>query len=81
MNVKVKTCSSFPLFDEGGIITFDAGAGHVEDKRARSITAVDVIEGCHYKSGAIPLRQLNELPIHHAFKLTGQKVADARESL
>lgn len=56
-------------------------AVHAEDKRVQSIIAVAFIEGCHYKSGESPLLQLNELRICHAFKLIGQKVADASESL
>ena len=32
-----------------------------------------VIEACHYNSSEIPLRQMNELPICHALKLTGRK--------
>lgn len=50
-------------------------------KVAQSISAVAVIEGFHYNSVAIPLLQLNELRMCHGFKLTGQKVADASESL
>lgn len=50
-------------------------------KGVQSIIVVAVIEGCHYNGGAIPLQQLNELRICHAFKLTGRKVPDASESL
>lgn len=50
-------------------------------KRAQFIIAVTIIEGGHYNSGAILLQQLNKLQIRHAFKLTGQKVAGASESL
>lgn len=71
----------FLHFDEKEIITIDVSAAHAEDKRVQSIIAVAFIEGCHYKSGESPLLQLNELRICHAFKLIGQKVADASESL
>lgn len=84
MNVKWKLCSLdtvFQHFDEREIITIDVGEGYGGDKRAQSIIGDAVIEGCHYNSGAIPLLQLNELRICHAFKLTGQKVADASKSL
>lgn len=85
MNVEWKLHSLdtvFPHFDEAQIITIDVGVRHAEDKRSpKSIIAVAVIEGCYYNSGAIPLLQLNELRICHAFKLTEQKVPDASESL
>ena len=50
-------------------------------KDPQSIIGVAVIEGCHYNTGAIPLHQLNELRIRHAFKLTWQKVTDASKVL
>lgn len=55
--------------------------GRLGIKGAQSIIGVAVIEGCHYNSGPIPLLPLNELRICHAFKLIGQKVADASKSL
>lgn len=55
--------------------------GRAGMKETQSISAAAVIEGCHYNTAAIPLLQLNELRMFHAFKLTGQKVADASESL
>lgn len=63
----------FLHFDGGEIITIEVGAGHARMKGAQSIIGAAVIEGCHYNTGAIPLRQLNELQLWRAFKLKRAK--------